>query len=122
MGEIRRVVVMEDDPDARALIRASLVGEGFEVREAPDGAAGLELIRRDPPDLALIDYLLPDLDGLEVCRRIGADPATEHVPRILLTGKRDLDPDEIRSAGATGTIAKPFRPDRLGPRIREVLG
>lgn len=116
-----RVVVLDDDPDARALIRASLEPDGFEVLTAADVGTGLALVRRERPDVVLVDYLLPDGDGLEVCRRIDGEPGLSGVLPILLTGKEDLDPDAVRAAGAAGSIGKPFRPDRLGSKIRELL-
>lgn len=121
MKEIDRVVVIEDDPDARALARACLEGEGWDVLTAADAAEGLELVRSELPDLVLVDYLLPGTDGLEVCRRLTAGARTAAVSMILLTGREDLDPRAVRAAGAAGVIAKPFRPAQLGARIRELL-
>lgn len=114
-----RVVVIEDDPDLRKLIQVTLqFTAGWEVATAADGPAGLTRVRDVRPDAVLVDLMMPDMDGYEVCRRLKADPATVAIPLILITARQQLDEARLRASGAAGVIQKPFDPDQLAPRVR----
>lgn len=113
-----RVLLVEDEPGIRLIARAALVRAGFQVIEAGNGADALAAAS-GPIDLILLDWMLPDLDGPDVCARLKADPATAQIPVLFLTGRRDdADRDRGLALGAAGFIAKPFDPLALGDQIR----
>jgi DNA-binding response OmpR family regulator len=116
------VLVVEDEPDIRDLIVLHLAREGFRCRTAAGGVEALQRIRASAPDLVVLDLMLPELDGLEVCRRLRADPATASIPIIMLTAKTDeIDRVVGLEMGADDYIAKPFSPKELLARVRAVL-
>lgn len=114
-----RILVIEDEPDIASFIRRGLTYKGYDVEIAADGESGLAAVRERPPDLVLLDLMLPGIDGVEVCRRIraGAD-----VPIIVLTA-RDAVTDKVAGldAGADDYVTKPFVFDELLARIRAAL-
>lgn len=117
-----RIVVIEDEKDIAELLRFTLQHEGYEVRCAARGREGLELIRRGPADLALIDIMLPDLDGLEVCKRVRSDREMRDLPVIFLTARgEEVDRIVGLEMGADDYVVKPFSPRELVARIRAVL-
>ena len=114
-----RALVIDDDRDLLSLIRRTLeFTAGWEVRTAPSGAAGLELAREAPADVVVVDLMMPEMDGYEVCRRLKADPATAQLPIVFLTARRDLDEARIAGAGAAGVVFKPFDPGELARQVR----
>jgi phosphate regulon transcriptional regulator PhoB len=116
------VLVVEDEPDIRALIVHHLAREGFRCRAVGSGADALARARAVLPDLVVLDLMLPGMDGLEVCRRLRADPATAAVPIIMLTAKADeVDRVVGLEMGADDYVAKPFSPKELVARVRAVL-
>ena len=114
-----RVLVVEDDPDVSAVVSAYLEREGFELELAPDGVTGLQRALEDPPDLIVLDWLLPGLDGLEVLKRLRRERRT---PVIMLTARGE-ETDRILGLehGADDYIPKPFSPRELTARVRAVL-
>src|SRR3989304_5204404 len=121
-----RVLGVEDEPDIRDLIVLHLEREGFRARTAQNGADALKQIRTAPPDLVVLDLMLPELDGLEVCRRLRQDPSTAAVPLIMLTAKGD-EADRVvgLELGADDYITKPFSPKELvarGPALPRAGG
>jgi two-component system response regulator MprA len=110
------VFVIEDDQQIAQLIARGLIYEGYQVKLAHDGRAGLTAIRTQPPDLVILDWLLPELDGLEVCKRLRS---TTTIPILMLTAK-DQVPDRIAGleAGADDYLVKPFAFEELLARIR----
>jgi two-component system phosphate regulon response regulator PhoB len=116
------VLVVEDEPDIRNLIVHHLSREGFRCRAAGSGADALARVRGAPPDLVVLDLMLPGMDGLEVCRRLRAEPATAAVPIIMLTAKADeVDRVVGLEMGADDYVVKPFSPKELVARVRAVL-
>ena len=116
------VLVVEDEPDIRDLIVLHLAREGFRCRTAANGVDALAEARRAPPDLLVLDLMLPGLGGLEVCRRLRADPATAALPIIMLTAKADeVDRVVGLEVGADDYVVKPFSPKELVARVRAVL-
>jgi two-component system response regulator MprA len=115
-----RLLVVEDDPQVRAMLTRALGYEGFEVAAAPDATTALAELRAAPPDLMLLDLLLPDQDGVEVCRRLRA--AGDQVPILMLTA-RDTVSDRVAGleAGADDYLVKPFSTAELVARIRALL-
>ena len=116
------VLIVEDEPDIRNLVVHHLTRDGFRCRTAGSGAEALARIRAAAPDLVVLDLMLPEMTGLEVCRRLRADPATAGVPIIMLTAKTD-EVDRIvgLEMGADDYVAKPFSPKELVARVRAVL-
>jgi DNA-binding response OmpR family regulator len=115
----QRVLVIDDDPNVSEVVAAYLEREGCIVEVRADGEAGLEAALADPPDLVVLDLMLPGLDGLEVCRRI---QALAPVPVVMLTAKGDETERIIGlELGADDYVSKPFSPRELVARIKAVL-
>jgi two-component system response regulator MprA len=114
-----RILIIEDDIGIQKFLHRGLAYEGYQVYTASDGTTGLKIARDYPPDLVLLDIMLPGIDGLEVCRRLRAGG---EVPIIMLTAKDTL-PDRIQGLdmGADDYIVKPFEMDELLARIRALL-
>ena len=105
-----RILVVEDEPVIRELVQGLLSESDVTVECASTGAEGLKLARTQTFDLILLDVVLPQLDGITVCRMLKADPSTAKVPLHMLTGKaKKADVDVAMKAGADGYIHKPFR-------------
>jgi two-component system phosphate regulon response regulator PhoB len=117
-----RILAIEDDDGVCRLLRHSLAREDFNLQIVTNGTAGLEIAQTFCPDLILLDLGLPDIDGLEVCRRLKSDPKTRHLPIIILTGN-DQESDVVNGLeiGADDYIIKPVRPRILTARVRAVL-
>ncbi len=119
MTETFRALVIDDDPDLLQLVRRTLeFTAGWDVATAGSGAAGFELARRTPPSVIVVDVMMPEMDGYEVCRRLKADPATARVPVVLLTARRDLNAQRVAESGAAGVVFKPFQPEELARQVR----
>jgi phosphate regulon transcriptional regulator PhoB len=117
-----RVLVVEDEPDIGDLLAFHLQREGFQVARATTGPEALRQLRAAPPDLVILDLMLPEMDGLEVCRRLRADPATAALPVIMLTAKGDeVDRVVGLEMGADDYVVKPFSPKEMLARVRAVL-
>ena len=116
------ILVIEDEHDIRELISYNLESEGYTVLKASTGNDGIDKARSGDPDLVLLDIMLPDIDGLEVCRKLKRDETAKEIPIIMLTAKSE-DSDVISGLelGAEDYITKPFSPRILIARIRAVL-
>src|SRR5206468_11236098 len=116
------VHVVEDEPDIRRLIVLHLERDGFRCRTAASGSDALREVKAAVPDLVVLDLMLPELDGLEVCRRLRRDASTASVPIIMLTAKSD-EVDRIvgLEVGADDYVGKPFSPKELVARGRAVV-
>ncbi|MBX6320925.1 MAG: PleD family two-component system response regulator [Rhodospirillaceae bacterium] len=117
-----RILVVDDIPINVRLLQAKLSAEFFDVVTAGNGTAALELIAREPPDLVLLDVMMPGMDGFEVCRRIKADPKTAHIPVVMVTALSDAA-DRVRGlkAGADDFLTKPINDLALFARVRSLL-
>ncbi|SLN36982.1 phosphate regulon transcriptional regulator PhoB [Oceanibacterium hippocampi] len=117
-----RILIVEDEPSLVALLRYNLESEGYQVDEASDGETALQLVQEGPPDLLLLDWMLPEVSGIEICRRLRASSETRNLPIIMVTARAEEN-DRIRGldVGADDYIAKPFSPAELLARIRAVF-
>ena len=117
-----RILVIDDEKDLIELVRYNLEKEGFVVRSAQDGEAGLSAAKKELPDLILVDLMLPGIDGLDVCRSLRSDNRTARIPVIMLTAKGDTS-DKVNgiSEGADDYVVKPFEFDELLARIQMIL-
>jgi two-component system phosphate regulon response regulator PhoB len=119
---MQRLLVVEDESDIAELLSRVFSREGFEVGVAKDGLSALEAVRRDPPDLVVLDWMLPELSGIEVLKEMRARPETRMVPVILLTARREeIDRVLGLELGADDYVTKPFSSRELVLRIRGLL-
>jgi len=117
------VLVADDDPDILSLVRLRLERSGYEVVSAGDGELALEAARARTPDLALLDVMMPKLDGYELTERLRQEEATRHLPVILLTARvQEADIARGIEAGADDYVKKPFSTHELRDRVQAVLG
>ena len=117
-----RIAVVEDEPDLAEVVRYNLSREGFQVEVHGRGDSALDSVRRRPPDLIVLDLMLPGLDGLELTRALKRDPATSRIPLVMLTARaEELDRVVGLELGADDYITKPFSPRELTLRIKAVL-
>jgi sigma-B regulation protein RsbU (phosphoserine phosphatase) len=118
-GLAMRALIADDDRIGTAILSRALANWNFQVAVAHDGEAAWDLVRGQAPQLAIIDWMMPTLDGLELCRRIRLDPARAHMYLILLTS-RDSRADVVAglNAGADDYLVKPFDPDELRARLQ----
>jgi DNA-binding response OmpR family regulator len=117
------VLAADDDEDILELIVFRLERSGYTVLQARDGAEALELARRSRPDLAVLDVMMPKMDGVELTRRLREDDSTRRMPIILLTAKtQEADVERGFDAGADDYIRKPFSPQELRARVQAILG
>lgn len=116
------VLVVDDEQSIVRLLRTSLEADGYAVATATRGAAALEVLDNQRPDLIVLDVMMPEMDGLETLRRIRSKPYDAQVPVILLTA-RTADIDKLKGFenGADDYVTKPFNPDELLARIHAVL-
>jgi two-component system phosphate regulon response regulator PhoB len=112
---MKRILIVEDQPDIRKLIRMTLEFEEYEIHEATDGGFGLRMAGAIRPDVVLLDVMMPgELDGLQVCQRVKSDPALASTKVILLTARGQVrDREAGKQAGADEYLVKPFSPLQL---------
>jgi adenylate cyclase len=121
MDRAARLLVIDDTPQNARLLDAMLSPHGYSVALAFSGGEGLEKVRTEHPDLVLLDILMPDMSGYEVCRRLRDDPATRLLPVVMLTSSGDQDKVDAIEAGADDFIARPLNPQELLSRVRSLL-
>ena len=117
-----KVFIADDDPDLRDILRSVLESGGFMVDEAPNGALALEKIRANPPDLIILDFMMPEMTGPQVCEQLKQDMLLRHIPILMLTGKSEVH-DKVYgiNAGVDDYLIKPFEPQELLARVKMVL-
>jgi CheY-like chemotaxis protein len=117
-----RILVADDDPFIRRLIAFTLKKRGYEILEADNGATALHLARQEKPDLVVLDVLMPAMTGLEVTKILSQDPATAHIPIVILSANaQQAEIDAGLASGAIAYLIKPFEPKALGERVAEIL-
>jgi len=118
----KKILIVEDEPDIRELVRYNLEQAGFRVAEAVDGEEALRRVVEEKPALVILDLMLPQGDGLEVCRLLRARAETAHLPIVMLTAKAaEVDRVLGLEFGADDYVTKPFSPRELVARVRAVL-
>ena len=119
---MKRILVIEDDKDIVELVKYNLEKDGFQVATSGDGATGLAQIRKAPPDLLILDLMLPKLSGLEICKEVRKDVSLNRLPVLILTAKGE-EADRVvgLELGADDYVTKPFSPRELTMRVRSVL-
>jgi two-component system phosphate regulon response regulator PhoB len=119
---MERVLIVDDDPDIIRLVSYNLMQAGFEVVTAETGRQALEIAERRPPDLIILDLMLPDVDGMEVCRSLRTHELSTHVPIIMLTARsEEIDRVIGFELGADDYVMKPFSPRELVLRVKSIL-
>lgn len=118
----QKILIVEDEPSIIDILSYNLKNEGFKVITATDGRKGLKFARTAMPDLAILDLMLPVIDGLQVCRQLRDDPKTQHIRILMLTAKSE-EVDEIVgfNMGADDYVTKPFKIKPLIHRIKALL-
>lgn len=119
---MKRVLLVEDDKDIVELVRYNLEKEGYQFFSAGDGATGLAQVRKTPPDLLLLDLMLPKISGLDICKEIRKDAGLNRLPILILTAKGE-EADRVvgLELGADDYMVKPFSPRELVARIKALL-
>lgn len=118
----KKIITIDDEMPIRSLIRHTLQHEGYDVIEAKDGSEGLEKIRRERPDLVVLDFVMPVMNGAETLKAIRSDPEIAATPVLLLTGVKDaakLEP--LLQDARNDFLAKPFLVDMLKEPVRKLL-
>lgn len=116
-----QILLVEDDATVSRLVRYCLEGQGHSVTTADDGIKALSAAYAAPPDLVLMDLVLPSLGGQLVCRALRDDRRTNRIPILLLTGAENLS-EEVRTCGANGYLRKPFSPAQLLAAVAQISG
>jgi phosphate regulon transcriptional regulator PhoB len=119
---MKRILIIEDDRDIVELVRYNLANEGFQVVAAYDGGTGLSTLKKSPPDLLLLDLMLPKLSGLDICREIRKDESLNRLPVLMLTARGE-EADRVvgLEMGADDYVVKPFSPRELIARVKALL-
>jgi two-component system phosphate regulon response regulator PhoB len=116
------ILVVDDEEDIRELVELNLGREGYQILACDSGERALELVRAKTPDLVVLDLMLPGVDGMEVCRRLKADPGTRQIPIVMLTAKgEEADIVAGLELGADDYVPKPFSGKVLAARVRRLL-
>src|SRR3954471_7339663 len=117
-----RILIVEDDPDIADLVARYLDKAGFVTERAANGRDALTALAARPPDLMVLDLMLPHVDGLEVCRQVRANPQSAAIPIIMLTARAEESERIVGlELGADASLAKPFSPNELVARVRALL-
>jgi len=118
----QKILVVDDEPVVATLLKNRVESRGFKVETASEGISALEKAKVWRPDLILLDIVMPNMDGFEVCRRLKAAKETAHIPVVLFTASQEVKLEELaRKAGAARLIKKPFV-DKVFEAISEILG
>ena len=119
---MERVLIVDDDPDIQRLVSYNLSQAGFQATTAGTGQAALETVHKHPPDLIILDVMLPDIDGLEVCRSLRQRENSRRIPIIMLTARtEEIDRVVGFELGADDYVMKPFSPRELVLRVKSIL-
>lgn len=119
---MKKILIADDRSEVVELVKVTLEGEGYRTIDASDGREALEKIRKEKPDLILLDIVMPKMDGFEVLSKVKKDPKTKEIPIVMLTAQgQKVDQEKGRRLGARDYITKPFSPSHLLNKIEEIL-
>lgn len=119
---MERILIVDDDSDITRLVSYNLMQSGFEAVTADNGQKALELVQKQPPDLIILDLMLPDVDGMEVCRTLRGHDGSRRIPIIMLTARtEEIDRVVGFELGADDYVMKPFSPRELVLRVKSIL-
>ena len=119
---MERVLIVDDDPDIRRLVSYNLSQSGFEVVTADTGRQAIAAVQKHPPDLIILDLMLPDIDGMEVCRTLRQRDGSRRIPIVMLTARgEEIDRVIGFELGADDYVMKPFSPRELVLRVKSIL-
>ncbi len=122
MTDRKRILVVDDEDDLRSMLKFRLEAMDYDVSEAVDGQEGLDKARSSRPDLIILDLMLPKIDGFKVCRMLKFDEKYKHIPIIMFTARAQEKDKQIgKEMGAEAYVTKPFDPDILLSKIKELL-
>lgn len=120
---MKKLLIVDDEDGVRALVRMTLDNGDYQIIEASEGLEALDLAREFRPDLVLLDVMLPDLSGMDVCRKIKDDPGLASTTVVMLTARAQTsDVGDAEEAGADGYFTKPFSPIALTRKVESILG
>lgn len=120
---MKTILLADDEANLRILVRTTLDDAEYCILEAADGTTALELARQERPDLLVLDWMMPGVNGFDVARALRQDPTTAHIPIIMLTAKgQETDKERGRSLGTSAYLVKPFSPLELLQKVQEILG
>ena len=119
---MKTILLADDEVNLRALVHATLDDPQYRILEVADGPTTLELVRKEHPDLLVLDWMMPGLSGPEVAKVLRQDPATAHIPIIMLTARgQEMDKEQGLAMGAYAYLIKPFSPLELLEKVEEIL-
>ncbi|MBU4198353.1 MAG: response regulator [Verrucomicrobia bacterium] len=122
MAPAKKILLIEDEPEFRMALRMRLEANGYEVIEAEDGVAGLDLARNRNPDLIILDIMLPKMDGYKVARLLKFDEKHRNIPIVMLTARsQQSDRETGMSVGGDAYMTKPFKPQEMLETIAKLL-
>ena len=120
---MKKLLIVDDEDGVRALVRMTLDNGLFQIIEASEGLEALDLAREYHPDLVLLDVMLPDVSGMDICRKIKDDPDLASTTVVMLTARAQTsDVGDAEEAGADGYFTKPFSPIALTRKVESILG
>jgi two-component system, OmpR family, phosphate regulon response regulator PhoB len=120
---MKTILLADDEANLRILVRTTLEDPDYRILEAADGTSALELARQQHPDLLVLDWMMPGINGIEVAKALRQDPATAHIPIIMLTARgQETDKTQGHSLGTCAYLVKPFSPLELLQKVQEALG
>jgi CheY-like chemotaxis protein len=119
---MKKILIADDESSLRFLLRKTLEGNGFAILEAADGKQALALAKKHLPDLIVLDVVMPDLYGSEVCERLRKQPKTARIPIIIITANVNLyNEKQAKESGADYYMTKPFSPPKLKSLVHQIL-
>ena len=126
IGELnmaKKILIVDDEPDILRATKVRLISFGYEVITASDGKEGIGLVRKDMPDMILLDLRLPRISGDEICAKLKSDEKLKHIPIVIFTASSDATTSaKVKASGADGYLIKPFDPEELLQTIKRFIG
>ena len=117
----KKILIVDDEEIVRRVLRGLLEKEGYEVIEAEDGGAGVELAKKEDPDVILMDLTMPGMGGLEACRLLKKDEKTKNIPVLVITALGGENKTEAINAGIDDFVSKPFDAEEISIRVKSML-